>query len=110
MEYQFDTDLNLHFYSKAIEELKGYYFFCDASLQIKNKVEIVYFDDQYSINESKSALVNYSEVKDLIKSKFVVQIFANEDRYSIIISPNEVCVRSLDRKIAENIFSQLLDN
>ena len=52
----------------------------------------MYFDDQNSTNESKSTLVNYSEVKNLIKSKLVVQIFANEDQYSIIISPNEVCV------------------
>lgn len=110
MEYQFDADLNLHFCSKAVEESRDYYFFCDANLQIKNKVEIVYFDDQNSTNESKSIFVNYSEVKNLIKSKLVVQIFANEDQYSIIISPNEVCVRSSDRKIAENIYSQLLDN
>lgn len=109
MEYQFDAALNLHFYSKSIEEMKDYHFFCNASLQLKNQVEVVYFNDQNSINESKSIMVNYSDVKNLIQSKFVVQIFANEDRYSIIISPHEVCVRSSDRKIAENIFNQLIN-
>tara|TARA_Y100000991_G_C21899656_1_gene317474 strand:+ start:512 stop:841 length:330 start_codon:yes stop_codon:yes gene_type:complete len=109
MEYQFDADLNLHFYSKSIEEMNDYYFFCKASLQLKNKVELVYFNDQNSINESKSIMVNYADVKNLIESKFVAQIFANEDRYSIIISPNEVCVRSSDKKIAENIFNQLFN-
>ena len=108
MEYQFDADLNLHFYSKASRRV---YCIIFSVMQIfKYTFEIVYFDDQNSTNESKSTLVNYSEVKNLIKSKLVVQIFANEDQYSIIISPNEVCVRSSDRKIAENIYSQLLDN
>ena len=109
MEYQFDAALNLHFYSKSIEEMKDYHFFCNASLQLKNKVEVVYFNNQNSINESNSIMVNYSDVKNLIQSKSVAQIFANEDRYSIIISPHEVCVRSSDRKIAESIFNQLIN-
>ena len=109
MEYQFDADLNLHFYSKSLEEMKDYQFFCNAILQLKNKVELIYFNDQNLINESKSIMVNYPDVKNLIESKFVAQIFANEDRYSIIISPHEVCVRSSDRKIAENIFNQLIN-
>ena len=89
--------------------MKDYHFFCNASLQLKNKVEVVYFNNQNSINESKSIMVNYSDVKNLIQSKSVAQIFANEDRYSIIISPNEVCVRSSDRKIAESIFNQSIN-
>ena len=109
MEYQFDADLNLHFYSKFIEEIKDFHFFCNAGLQLNNKVEVVYFNDQNSINESKSIMVNYSDVKNLIQSMIVAQIFANEDRYSIIISQHEVCVRSSDSKIAENIFNQLIN-
>ena len=109
MEYQFDAALNLHFYIKSIEEMKDYHFFCNASLQLKNKVEVVYFNNQNSINESKSIMVNYSDVKNLIQSKSVAQIFANEDRYSIIISLHEVCVRSSDRKIAESIFNQRIN-
>ena len=47
--------------------------------------------------------------KKLIQSKFVVQVFVDEDQYSIIISLNEVCVRSSDRKLAEKILKQLLN-
>ena len=48
-------------------------------------------------------------MKNLIESKFVLEIYANEDQYSIIISLSEICVRSFDKKIAENIFRQLFN-
>ena len=109
MEYEFDKDLGLHFYFKANQEVKDYFFFCSANLKLKNKVELVYSEDQNSINKTKTIFVNYSEVKNLIESKFVLEIYANEDQYSIIISSSEICVRSFDKNIAENIFRQLFN-
>ena len=109
MEYEFEKDLGLHFYFKANQEVKDYFFFCNANLKLKNKVELVYSEDQNSINKTKTIFVNYSEAKNLIESKFVLEIYANEDQYSIIISLSEICVRSFDKKIAENIFRQLFN-
>ena len=107
MEYQFDSERGVHCFYKEIGEDGDYSFFHKANLELKNKVEVVYFESQDSKNKTKSVLVDYIDVQDLIKSEYVIQIIAMEESYSITISAAEVWVRSFDRQKSVTIFEML---
>lgn len=107
MEYQFDSERGVHCFYKEIGEDADYSFFYKANLELKNKVEVVYFEGQDSKNKTKSVLVDYMDVQDLIKSEYVIQIIAIEESYSITISAAEVWVRAFDRQKSVTIFEML---
>lgn len=109
MEYQFDSERGVHCFYKEIGEDGDYSFFHKANLELKNKVEVVYFKSQDSKNKTKSVLVDYMDVQDLIKSEYVIQIMAIEESYSITISAAEVWVRSFEKEKAIHIFDALFN-
>lgn len=109
MEYQFDSERGVHCFYKEIGEDGDYSFFHKANLELKNKVEVVYFESQVSINKTKSVFVDYSDVHGLINSEYVIQIIAIEESYSITISAVEVWVRSFEKVKAINIFDSLFN-
>lgn len=104
MEYQFDSERGVHCFYKEIGDDGDYSFFHKANLELKNKVEVVYFEGQDSKNKTKSVLVDYSDVQGLINSEYVIQIIAIEDSCSITISAAEVWVRSFENGKAISVF------
>jgi hypothetical protein len=109
MEYEFDSERGVHCFYNEIGEDGDYSFFYKANFELKNKVEVVYFESQDSNNKTKSVFVDYSDFQGLMNSEYVIQIIANEDSYSITISAAEVLVRSFEKVKAINIFDALFN-